>query len=99
MPARDYGDVLQNVASGGRLPDALDSWAARRTNDVLELAYRRAIDLTQSPNQRLVMQTAFRLQEAQLRRAVWPELVFLPLLVFAAIEGDEAPAIPLAAAC
>jgi geranylgeranyl pyrophosphate synthase len=89
---------LTAIRSGAALPAPLGEWSEQRRHQVLDLARQSGLAVTENERQRMLLETALVSQRAQLERAIWPELIFIPLFVFAAIRESEELALPIAAA-
>src|SRR5581483_4314748 len=74
------------------------AWLARRTQDVLSAMETFALRQAQTPLQRHLLETALiGLRSQAAARDLLP-CIHLQLLVYGAIRGDDAPAVPLAVA-
>lgn len=68
-----------------------------RTEDVLACAEAFALGRAVTPHQRRLMETALHGLRSDLDEQAVHPFVEVPLLVYAGVRGDEAPAVPLAA--
>jgi geranylgeranyl pyrophosphate synthase len=75
-----------------------DVWARERTDEVLARAEAFALHAAPTPELRALLDTALVGLRDQARRYPRAVFVHLPLLVYGGLRGDDAPAVPLAAA-
>jgi geranylgeranyl pyrophosphate synthase len=91
----EASSVSTQPSLGARVPDA---WTARRTDEVLARAEAFAREAAPTPQLRALLDTALIGLRDQVRRFPYAFYVHLPLLVYGGLRGDDAPAVPLAAA-
>lgn len=95
MNQPEMGAASTRAAWAATAPGA---WTRQRTDEVLACAEAFALEAAPTPELRALLATALVGLPDQARRREMAFFVHFPLLVYGGLRGDDAPAVPLAAA-